>query len=250
MVPPSTARVRAPDVNGLLPSSDAQSVLLPDLDAGLDRALVVTSHEFRGPLLAVELALERILSTSVLDPEERRLLLLAASDVRGVVHSMDDVLRWSAGRRFPRRRRTELKRLLVDVADQCLRESPAGRIDVRGAPTYVAADVSLLRCALASLMRNALAYGGAEPLVRVTLRRSPQAVTIAVHDDGPGIPRSESDGIFAPFVRGSRNPVRGSGRGLGLHIAQRIVQAHDGNLRLVLGRPGTTFLVRLPVGAA
>jgi signal transduction histidine kinase len=225
-------------------------VVLPDLDPGLDRALVVTSHEFLGPLLAVELALEGILATSALEPEERRLLLLAASDVRGVVHTMDDLLRWSAGRRSLRRRRTELKRLLVDVADRCQRESTAGRINVRGEPTYVAADGSLLRCALASLMRNALAYGGAEPLVRVTLRRSPQAVTIAVHDDGPGVSRSEADAIFAPFVRGSRSAVRGSGRGLGLHIAQRIVQAHGGDVRLVLGRPGTTFQVRLPVGAA
>ena len=231
------------------PPSDAPAVVLPDLDPGIDRALVVTSHEFLGPLLAVQLALERVISTSALEPEQRRLLLLAASDVKRVVHTMDDVLRWSAGRRFLRRRRTELKRLLVDVADRCQREAPAGRIDVRGEPTYVAADGSLLRCALASLMRNALAYGGAEPLVRVTLRRSPHAVTIAVHDDGPGIPRSEAEAIFAPFVRGSRSAVRGSGRGLGLHIAQRIVQAHGGSVRLMLGRPGTTFQVRLPGGA-
>lgn len=249
MVPPVHRASSSPDVRGF-PLSDAPLVVLPDLDPGLDRALLVTSHEFRGPLLAVELALKRILSTSALEPEERGLLLLATSDVRRVVHTMDDVLRWSAGRRFLRRRRTELKRLLVDVADGCQRESPVGRIDVHGEPTYVAADGALLRCALASLMRNALAYGGAEPLVRVTLRRSPQAVTIAVHDDGPGIPRSERDAIFAPFVRGSRGAGRGSGRGLGLHIAERIVQAHGGNVRVVLGRPGTTFLVRLPVGAS
>ena len=68
-----------------------------------------------------------------------------------------------------------------------------------------------------------------------------------MHDDGPGIPRSESDVIFAPYVRGGRSAERGSGRGLGLHIAQRIVQAHGGNVRLVSGRPGTTFHVRLPV---
>ena len=246
MVPPTHRASSSPDVEGF-PLTDTASVILPDLDPGLDRALLVTSHEFRGPLLAVELALERILITSALEPEERRLLRLAASDVRGVVRTMDDVLRWSAGRRLLRRRRTELKRLLVDVADRCQRESPAGRIDVRGEPTYVAADGSLLRCALASLMRNALAYGGAEPLVRVTLHRSPRAVTIAVHDNGPGVLRSESDAIFAPFVRGSRSPVSGSGRGLGLYIAQRIVQAHGGNVRLVFGRPGTTFHVRLPV---
>lgn len=249
MVPPVHRANSSPDVEGF-PPADAASVKLPDLDPGLDRALVVTSHEFRGPLLAVELVLERILITSALEPEERRLLLLAASDVRRVVRTMDDVLRWSAGRRLLRRRRMELKRLLVDVADRCQRESPAGRIDVRGEPTYVAADGTLLRCALASLMRNALAYGGAEPLVRVTLHRSSQGVTIAVHDDGPGIPRSESDAIFAPFVRGSRSAVWGSGRGLGLHIAQSIVQAHGGNVRLVFGRSGTTFHVRLPVAGA
>lgn len=249
MAPPVHRTSSSPDIEGL-PRADAPPVILPDLDPGLDRALVVTSHEFRGPLLTVELALERILITSALEPEERRLLRLAVSDVRGVVRTMDDVLRWSAGRRLLRRRRTELKRLLVDVADRCQRELPAGRIDVRGEPTYIAVDGPLLRCALASLMRNALAYGGSEPLVRVTLHRSPRVVTIAVHDDGPGIPRSESEAIFAPYVRGSRSAVRGSGRGLGLYIAQRIVQAHGGNVRLVFGRPGTTFHVRLPVEGA
>jgi two-component system OmpR family sensor kinase len=249
MVPPVHRASSSPDVEGF-PPAETPPVILPDLDSGLDRALVVTSHEFRSPLLAVELALERILITSALETEERRLLLLAASDVRRVVRTMDDVLRWSAGRRLLRRRRTELKRLLVDVADRCQRESPAGRVDVRGEPTYVAADASLLRCALASLMRNALAYGGPKPLVRVTLHRSPRSVTIAVHDDGPGIPRSESDAIFAPFVRGSRSAAGGNGHGLGLHIAQRIVQAHGGSVRLVFGRPGTTFHVRLPVGGA
>jgi two-component system, OmpR family, sensor kinase len=249
MAPPVHRASSSPDIEGL-PPAVAPPEILPDLDPGLDRALVVTSHEFRGPLLAVELTLERILITSALESEERRLLLLAVSDLRRVLSSMDDVLRWSAGRRLLRRRRTELKRLLVDVANRCQRESPAGRIHVRGEPTYVAADGPLLRCALASLMRNALAYGGAAPLVRVTLHRSTRGVTIAVHDDGPGIPRSESDVIFAPYVRGRRSALRGSGRGLGLHIAQRIVQAHGGNVRLVFGRPGTTFHVRLPVEGA
>lgn len=69
-------------------------------------------------------------------------------------------------------------------------------------------------------------------------------VKVSVSDDGPGIPDAIKGKIFDPFF--TTKPV-GQGTGLGLDIARRLVQLHDGELD-VESRPGnTTFCVTLPV---
>jgi signal transduction histidine kinase len=74
-------------------------------------------------------------------------------------------------------------------------------------------------------------------------------VTIAVEDDGPGIPLQELDRAFEPFHRGepSRNRETG-GVGLGLPIARNIFRAHGGDVTLA-NRPtgGLRATATLPV---
>ena len=68
-------------------------------------------------------------------------------------------------------------------------------------------------------------------------------VTVAVADDGPGVPVDVTDRLFSPFFT-----TKPSGSGLGLAIVRKIVNAHDGRIEV---RPraggGATFGVRLPV---
>ena len=66
-----------------------------------------------------------------------------------------------------------------------------------------------------------------------------------IADDGPGIPRASQRRVFEPFF--TTKPV-GSGTGLGLDTARRIVRdRHDGRRRGCTSRPGeTSFTVRLP----
>jgi len=85
--------------------------------------------------------------------------------------------------------------------------------------------------------------------LRVTTRRAPDApddaVEVEIADSGPGIPADVLPRIFEPFF--TTKPV-GSGTGLGLDIAWRIVvNKHHGDLR-VMSEPGDTrFVVRLPL---
>jgi signal transduction histidine kinase len=82
-----------------------------------------------------------------------------------------------------------------------------------------------------NLLENARAYGKGW----VGLRIEPNAagLTIAVEDDGPGIPESQLDRVFEPFVRveGSRNKATG-GTGLGLGIARAIAHTHGARIQL------------------
>ena len=77
------------------------------------------------------------------------------------------------------------------------------------------------------------------------------ALIIEVKDHGIGIPRTEMDAIFQPFVQANNSPTRGvRGAGLGLAMAQRIADAHGGELfcRSVVGS-GTVFYLAIPCAA-
>ncbi|MEZ5668632.1 MAG: ATP-binding protein [Alphaproteobacteria bacterium] len=87
-----------------------------------------------------------------------------------------------------------------------------------------------LRRILANLVENALRYGGN---ARVAAIPEADAWTIAVDDDGPGIPEADLERVMAPFER--MEPSRGrssGGAGLGLAIARALAAGHGGSLTL------------------
>jgi signal transduction histidine kinase len=97
----------------------------------------------------------------------------------------------------------------------------------------VSADPTLLRSALANLVRNALEHGGG--VSRVAVRRTLEAVEVDVEDTGPGFTEADLPQVFQPFFRGrgtggGDKPARGS-LGLGLSLVERIAQGHGGSAR-------------------
>ena len=92
---------------------------------------------------------------------------------------------------------------------------------------------------------DAMAGHGTVEIATAPLAGRTPAVTIAIRDEGKGIPRSELDRIFEPFYT-TKPP--GEGTGLGLSICYAIVQEHGGHLTVesVEGQ-GSTFTVTLPV---
>jgi len=94
-----------------------------------------------------------------------------------------------------------------------------------------------------NLIDNAIDAAPESGHVEVTAAGRPDAVVVTVADDGPGVPAELVEKIFDPFF--TTKPV-GSGTGLGLDIARRIVRQHDGHLELE-SKPGrTAFRVILP----
>lgn len=109
----------------------------------------------------------------------------------------------------------------------------------------VLADRTRLEQVLVNLLTNAYRYGGAS--IRLTAVQGREGVTMALEDDGPGIPASLEGKLFEPFTRGG-TPGRGQqpGSGLGLAIVRRLVEAFGGEIRYESRRPhGARFVVRL-----
>lgn len=115
------------------------------------------------------------------------------------------------------------------------------KLPVRGS-ARIRGDRSLLEQALLNLVLNgmeAMKQGG-ELLLEV--RKSGEAVILAVQDQGPGMKKEVAERLFEPFL--SRRP---GGTGLGLALVRRTVEAHGGSVR-VQSKPGrgTRVELRLP----
>lgn len=117
--------------------------------------------------------------------------------------------------------------------------------DIDGLHWHV--DPQILHYALQNLVGNALeaitGSGTANGRIHIGLSKRPEALTIRISDNGPGIAAEIRDSVFKPFFSTKRN----KGTGLGLANAKKGVEEHGGQIRL--DSPpgqGATFTLTLP----
>jgi signal transduction histidine kinase len=82
---------------------------------------------------------------------------------------------------------------------------------------------------LSNLISNAKKHSGAKN-IKVQIDSAKDNVVVSVIDDGMGIPQSELESIFEPFVQSSTTRGSEKGSGLGLTICQDVVAAHNGSI--------------------
>ncbi len=117
----------------------------------------------------------------------------------------------------------------------------------------VLADATRLEQVIVNLLTNALKFGPEGGTVAVStshleLEEGPW-LCLSVRDQGPGVPASEAEIIFQPFVRGRLGQEAGSrGVGLGLAIGRKLVEAHEGTIEAVPSLGYGLFRVLLPSG--
>jgi signal transduction histidine kinase len=206
------------------------------------------SHDLRTPLTTIMAAGEASGSLS-LDPDRRRevasLIVGEAERLSGLVDRLLDISRLEGGAAKPQRTWCSLEEI-VEVA---LERMPDGgnrfRVKLAGSPPPVWADAAQLERAFANLFDNSKRFGGESP-VEVTLEAVDDRVVVRITDRGPGIDAADRERIFEPFYRGRADGGH-QGAGLGLAIAKGFIEANGGRIRVESVRPGTTFMVELPV---
>jgi signal transduction histidine kinase len=113
-------------------------------------------------------------------------------------------------------------------------------------------DCQRLRWALSHIFKNACDYTLPGGKIAVSLRAARDVTLISVQDNGVGISLYDQPHIYDQFYRGAPIDAQGKvidvrGAGLGLYIAQQVVKAHDGHIRVRsrIGK-GSRFTVYLP----
>lgn len=205
------------------------------------------SHELRTPIARLEFALE-LLGAKANDPVlQKRIDAMEGdlSELNSLVNELLGMARLDSGQ-APQRDSVEVAALLRTVEAALPPGQPLLTIDCAPDLGTIEADARLLGRALSNLLRNAQKY--AALTMRVTARRDGRNVTIAVEDDGPGIPADERERIFEPFYRLDRSRDRTTGGfGLGLSIARKAVLLHGGTIQVAASElGGARFVVVLP----
>jgi signal transduction histidine kinase len=203
------------------------------------------SHELRTPLTSVLANLELLVET--LDGEQREAAesaLRSSQRMRRLVADLLLLARADARREAPHRT-LDLGDVLVEAAAEVeALEDRGHELSVEVEPAFVEGARDDLHRAALNLMENALRHTPPGTHVRARVARENGNVTLAVSDDGPGIPEHLRSRVFDRFVRGAGD--RGGSFGLGLSIVRAVAEQHGGTVSVEDAHPGARFVVRRP----
>ncbi len=210
------------------------------------------SHQLRSPLGGIKLHLELLerqaagqdnLLTTIAEAKEgvarlqrmlQQLIVLARADAKSGALDLDQ--------------RVDLGSLAADVlaeyAPRALNRDVDIVLDAPDAPVEVAGNPLLLKEIIANLVDNAIAHNPEGSCVTARVTRDATMGTIAVEDEGPGIPEEERARVFQRFYQIARGEAK-QGSGLGLAIARRIADLHGGLITLADAAPGRGLSARL-----
>ena len=201
--------------------------------------LADVSHELRTPLTVIRGVAEVALRTQSSDPEELKTTMTRiVEESRHVTRIVDDlflIARLTAGTLDLRTDIVDLTTVSKAAAEEAetIAERVGGRLLWRhpSKPVEVEGDTNRLRQLFTILVDNAFKYGGRKPVVEVDHILDGNSVTINIRDHGPGIKEEDLPHVFERLYRGS-GPANADGSGLGLPLAQSIVQGHSGQISL------------------
>ena len=213
-------------------------------------------HEIKNPLTALQAALTNLREGQT-PPERERAASNARHAVQRLSRLLTDLRKLSdLAERPVERLPVDIPQLLQEVIEAANLQPQYHRRQVsltiarvpRRLPA-VTGDRDLLGLAIYNLIENALKFTSSEDTVEVRALEDGRAIIVEVADTGPGIAADDLRGIFEELYRGTN--ARGiEGSGLGLALARRIVELHNGEIAVRSRRDeprGTVFTLRLPI---
>jgi two-component system OmpR family sensor kinase len=212
------------------------------------------SHELRNPLASLRANAELYQQGALRQPAQvdeamRRIAL----EARRMCTLVDDMLRLARldTHPVPEQEPVDLTGLLRDCTETARVADPdrTYRDDI-AAGLMVSGDRELLRRAFGNLLMNVRTHTPEGTTATLTATADGGRISVAVSDDGPGVPSGDLSRVFDRFYRASAPPQR-PGSGLGLAIVAEIAAAHGGTAAAHPGQPdGLTVTVAVPQGAS
>ena len=212
--------------------------------ARLGEMAAVVAHEVKNPLAAIKGALQVIGGRMPGESRDR----LIMNDVVARVDSLNDIVQdllVFARPRDPQLTPVPIAELLENTAALVHKDPSYASlgITVTGSRPVVPLDIDQMRTVFLNLLLNAAQASGQSGRIEVSIGVDDLAATVAIADDGPGIPADVRPKVFEPFFT-----TKHRGTGLGLPTARRVVERHRGTIDVECPPSGGTIVtVTLPM---
>jgi signal transduction histidine kinase len=221
--------------------------------------LSIVAHELRSPLAAIENYLQTLLGgfAGELTPKQVHMIqrcALRLIDMQALIGDVVDLARMR-----PEQIQDDFEwfdpgevgaESVEDVRLAAVEKEVQIKIDPPPQFFPIVGSRRRMRQVFTNLLNNAIKFSPPGSVVTFRAWYEPETLVFEVEDQGPGIPEEDLPNLFKDFYRASN--VEGTpGSGLGLSIAKKIMDAHDGqilvqNLSDETGATGTRFTVRIP----
>ena len=226
-----------------------------DLERAKEDFMATISHELRTPLTGIKGSLNVLRNEGhSLEPQRLEQLIevtsWGAERLEGLVANLLIVSNIAAGDMPLRVEEVELGALVGERVAGSLGGHRLVDVSVPDTQVTVAADRGWLGQALDHVLDNARKFGGERGRIMIEVTVEDGIAEIAVSDEGPGVPEGDRERIFRRFERlGDVMTRETQGAGVGLHIAQRSVEAMGGTISVDDEDGDTTFRIRFPAVA-
>ncbi|MFC0252273.1 PAS domain-containing hybrid sensor histidine kinase/response regulator [Massilia consociata] len=232
---------------------------LAEADRRKTEFLATLAHELRNPLAPIRSGLGVMRLKGDSPAVVARVREMMERQVGHMVHLIDDLLdiaRISGGKLELKKERADLKDVLANAVETSLPLIEAGRhaltVDLPDGPVPADIDVTRIAQVVANLLNNAAKYTPPGGRIGLSLRAEDREASIAVSDNGIGIPQEALASVFEMFSQVGQHIDRAQGGlGIGLSLVRRLVEMHGGAVAAASNGAdtGSTFTVRLPLAA-
>jgi two-component system sensor histidine kinase PilS (NtrC family) len=206
------------------------------------------AHELRNPLASISGSIEMLYHELALEGENRRLMELIMRESDRLDRIISDFLEF-ARLRTPRRVPSKLDRCIDEVVTLVRQNTEKSegisiRTIIEPALPDVWMDDEQMRQVFMTLAVNACEAMASGGTLEIAVERGGGMVRVSFLDEGSGIDPEGLERMFEPFFT-----TKDGGTGLGLAMANKIVNAHGGSIEYRNAERGAVFTIVLPVGA-
>lgn len=235
---------------------------LKELDKIKSNFIDVVSHQLRTPLTSIKWNLEMIISGSlgkIRSEKQKQSFSYIFSSIQTLVENLEDMIAVSSIDTADKvqiiEKKVSLKELLAEIIDETKADVKLNgiKIEIENNITkdIFKIDRAKIKKVLKVLIDNAIKYSRIGKTIFIKIDKENKynrQLKISVEDTGIGIMKNQQERLFDKFFRSKNATYHApNGLGLGLYIAKKYVEAHNGTLsfKSVEGK-GATFFVNIP----
>jgi signal transduction histidine kinase len=214
--------------------------------SALGKLSAYLAHEIKNPLSSIKGTAEILLDDFPEGHPKREFVDILLKETARLNHTVEDVLQFSRGKKGKAAQTEPLSDVIKRVSTLLDRHLRGKEISLQltgldQARNFLI-DGSRISQVFLNILLNAIDAVAQQGKIRIEVMKTVGGYTVDVSDNGPGIPETEREKIFEPFVSGKEG-----GTGLGLVITRKIVTSYGGTIALEasdLG--GASFRIFLP----